>query len=92
MGETALSSRAKLLRAAVWLTQLGLSVLLPPVALLLLAVWLRARFGWGVWVLMVALLAGLLSSFCSALSFYRIVTRRQKRDKMQDPPGFNRHE
>lgn len=87
-----MSSRAKLLRNAIWLTQLGLSVLMPPVLLLLAALWLRARFGWGVWVLIVALVVGLLSSFCSAVNFYRAVTRRQKRDGQENPPAFNRHE
>ena len=35
----------------VWLTQLGLSVALPPVCFILLAVWLRDSCGWGGWVL-----------------------------------------
>ena len=39
----------------VWLTQLGLSVALPPAGFILLAVWLRNQFGFGVWVIWVAI-------------------------------------
>ena len=34
----------------VWLTQLGLSVALPPAGFIFLAVWLRDSCGWGGWV------------------------------------------
>ena len=34
----------------VWFTQLGLSVVLPPVGFILFAVWLQDAFGWGSWV------------------------------------------
>ena len=44
----------------VWLTQLGLSVALPPVGCILLAVWLRDRFAWGSWVIWVGIGLGLL--------------------------------
>ena len=40
-------------RHLVWLTQFGLSVVLPPVLFLLGAVWLRKQFGLGGWVIFV---------------------------------------
>ena len=44
----------------VWLTQLGLSVALPPAGFILLAVWLRDRFSWGNWVLWVGIVLGVI--------------------------------
>ena len=44
----------------VWLTQLGLSVAIPPAVFILLAVWLRDRFGLGAWVLIVGILLGVI--------------------------------
>ena len=41
----------KNLNLIVWLTQLGLSTALPLAGFILLAVWLRSRFGWGDWVI-----------------------------------------
>lgn len=43
----------------VWLTQLGLSVAVPLGGFVLLAVWLRQRFGWGPWVIVVGVVLGL---------------------------------
>jgi len=44
----------------VWLTQLGLSVALPPLGFVLLAVWLRDRFSWGSWVIWVGIVLGVV--------------------------------
>ena len=38
----------------IWLTQLGISVAVPPVAFTLLGVWLRERFALGSWVVIAA--------------------------------------
>ncbi len=82
----------RLFRAAMWLTQLGLSIITPPVLLMLLGVWLQNRFALGNWVLIVAIVVGLLSSFCSALSFYRSFTRKNRRpDENGGVQNFNRH-
>ena len=43
-------------RHLVWLTQFGLSVALPPVLLLLGAVWLKNHFALGSWIVLVGLL------------------------------------
>ena len=49
-------------RHLVWLTQFGLSVVLPPVLLLLGAVWLKNHFALGGWIVLVGLLLGLFGS------------------------------
>ena len=46
----------------VWLTQLGLSVALPLAGFVLLAVWLHNSLQWGVWVIFVGVILGLISA------------------------------
>ena len=80
------------LNLLVWLTQLGLSVALPPVLLVLLAVWLRDRFGWGQWVIWVGIGLGLYCAVSGFVSSLRTLSRSAK-DKRQDPPvSFNDHD
>ena len=47
------------LNLLIWMTQLGISVAVPPVVFVLLGVWLRDRFGLGNWVMIVAVAVGL---------------------------------
>ncbi|MBQ8797396.1 MAG: AtpZ/AtpI family protein [Oscillospiraceae bacterium] len=76
-----------------WLTQLGLSVALPPVALILLAVWLRNRFGWGNWILWVGIILGIYCGVTGFISSMRTLSRLTK-EKRQDKPvvSFNEHD
>ena len=55
-------SLAQTLRVLVWLTQLGLSVAVPLVGLILLGVWLHKSCGWGGWTIPVGVLLGLLGA------------------------------
>lgn len=77
----------------VWLTQLGLSVACPLVGFVLLALWLRSAFDWGVWVIW----AGLLLGICTAVSGFRQSLKamdrlsREKKDPGQPPISFNEH-
>ena len=50
------------LQLLTWLTQLGLSTAVPLAGFVLLAVWLRNRFGLGIWVLFVGIGLGLISA------------------------------
>ena len=56
----------KSMHLLIWLTQLGLSVALPPTGLILLAVWLHQRQQWGSWVIWAAIVLGLV---CAADGF-----------------------
>ena len=76
----------------IWLTQLGLSVALPLVGFVFLAVWLYRELGWGVWVIPVGLLLGLVSAvngFRNSLKAMELMSKSKK----QDPPpvSFNEH-
>ena len=77
----------------VWLTQLGLSVALPPVCFILLAVWLRDSCGWGGWVLWVGILLGLYSAIHGLVQSLKILARQsEKKDAPPPPVSFNEHE
>lgn len=77
-----------------WLTQLGLSVAIPLAGFLLLAVWLRERFGWGVWVIWAGILLGGYCAFQGLRSSLRAMERFTKEEKDPDshPISFNDHD
>lgn len=78
----------------VWLTQLGLSVALPPAGFILLAVWLRDRFGWGSWVLWVGIGLGLVFAADGLRTSLKTMERMSKDTTKKDPPpvSFNDHD
>ena len=48
------------LNLLVWLTQLGMSVAMPLAGFTLLGVWLRERFGLGIWIVLCGCAVGLI--------------------------------
>ena len=77
----------------VWLTQLGLSVALPPAGFILLAVWLRDRFGWGSWVLWVGIVLGLVFAADGLRTSLKTMGRMSKDTSQKEPPvSFNDHD
>ena len=77
----------------VWLTQLGLSVALPPLAFILLSVWLRDRFGWGNWVIWTGIVIGIVCAIDGLRASLRAMERMAKDKKEQDVPvSFNDHD
>lgn len=52
-----------------WLTQLGFSLVCPPLLCVFVALKLQERFGLGNWVMIVAILVGILSAACTFISF-----------------------
>ena len=77
----------------IWLTQLGISVAAPLGGFIWLGVWLRQRFGLGVWVV----LAGVFVGVVCAIDGLRVSLKameRMAKDKKEDPPpvSFNDHE
>lgn len=61
------------------LTQLGLSVVTPPILAVLLALWLQRKFGFGDWVLLTAILVGIVSGVSSVFSLVRREAAREAR-------------
>ena len=75
-----------------WLTQLGLSVAFPLGGFILLAVWLRQRFGLGMWVLWLGIALGLYCAVDGLRVSLKTLNRLNKK-KDDEPPtiGFNEH-
>lgn len=86
-----LKRSVRLMRLLITLSQLAFELIAPPLMLLFLALILQRRFSLGVWVLAVAIFAGLVSSICSAIRFYRRVMKDLRKDK-SNGASFNRHE
>ncbi len=83
---------AKLL---IFITQLGLSVAVPPAGFILLALWLRDRFGWGKWVMIVAVILGLICAVEGLRSTLKTMSRMSKneeKEKEEPPLSFNDHD
>lgn len=83
----------KNLSLLVWLTQLGLSVAVPPAVLILLAVWMRNRFGWGVWVIVAAGILGIALAIDGLRTSLKAMDRMAKQKEEKKPPlSFNNHD
>ena len=81
-------------RHLVWLTQFGLSIAVPLVAAILLAVWLRQHFGLGGWVVVAGVFVGLFGAVSGLVTSLRAIDRQagEKEDKHKKPPVyFNQH-
>lgn len=84
----------KVLNLLVWLTQLGLSVAFPLAGFLMLAVWLHRQFDWGVWVIWVGLVLGILCAIDGLRTSLKAMERLGSKVKDDKPPlvSFNDHE
>lgn len=82
------------LKMLIWLTQLGVSVAFPLAGFILLAVWLRERFGLGFWVLILGIVlgfAGAIDGLRASLKAMEIMSK-DKKDKEPPPVSFNDHD
>lgn len=78
----------------VWITQLGISVAMPPVVSIWLAVWLRETKGWGSWVLWVGILLGVVCAADGLRVSLKALSRLSKSKEEKEPPpvSFNDHQ
>ena len=75
----------------VWLTQLGLSVALPLIGFILLALWLQRQFDLGAWVIWVGAGIGVISAVSGLLQNLKILSQITK-EKKDTPVSYNDHE
>jgi hypothetical protein len=76
-----------------WLTQLGLSVAVPPVGFILLALWLQRTLAWGAWVLWVGVALGVICGIYGFVNSLQTMFRMAGSDREKSPPvAFNDHE
>ena len=77
----------------VWLTQLGLSVALPPLGFILLAVWLRDQWNWDGWIVWVGVALGVVCAIDGLRLSLKAMHDMSKDRKEQDKPvSFNEHD
>ena len=83
----------KLCRGIALVGQLGFSLITPPVVLLWLAHWLQTKYGLGVWLTILALILGLLTSASTALQLCRKLTAKRGKDNDTPNPlrGYGDH-
>lgn len=67
------------LQNLTWLTQLGLSLAVPPILCLLAANWLSKRFGLGEWVFLVAIILGIGAAASTFAGFARMFARKNRK-------------
>ena len=83
----------KNLSMLTWLTQLGLSVVLPPTGFILLAVWLRVRFDLGIWTIWVAMVLGIICALNGFLTSLKTMSQMAQEENNEKPPvAFNDHD
>lgn len=82
----------KELKLLVWLTQLGLSVAVPPLLMVLLGLWLRDNWGCGSWVLWVCVILGVVLAIDGLCSSLKAMVRLSKNKADGHPPvSYNDH-
>lgn len=81
----------KTVRNLTWLTQLGFSLIAPPLLCVGGAWWLQRRFSLGGWILVLGLVLGIGGMVSTAVGFFRHVRRQAERDEKKRPDAFNSH-
>ena len=77
----------------VFLTQLGLSVALPLAGFVFLGVWLHRQFGWGVWVVIVGTVLGLIVAIDGLRNTLKAMDKLAGNKKKSPPKvSFNDHD
>ena len=85
----------KELALLVWFMQLGLSVAAPLAVYVLIALWLQSRFQLGSWVILAAVLLGVVSAIDGLRTSLRALEKLSRKDKDEEkiiPVSFNDHE
>lgn len=82
------------LHLLIWIGQLGLSVVVPLGGFILLAIWLRSHFGWGIWVIWVGVILGVVNAILGFRDSLKAMEKMAPKQKKQDPPviSFNEHD
>lgn len=83
----------KNLNLVVWLSQLGISVAMPPAAFIWLGIWLRDRFQLGSWIVILAVVVGISCAVEGLRTSLKAMDRMAKEKNEDAPPvSFNDHD
>ena len=75
----------------VWLTQLGLSLVIPLGSFIFLGFWLHHSIGWGRWVLILGIALGILTGVRSLWDALKIMTKMDASKPPEKIQQFNDH-
>ena len=83
----------KILSLLMWVGQFGFSVIFPTLFFLILAVWLRGKFGLGIWVVLLLGILGVFTSISTARSCWRSMQKaaEEASGRKEPPISFNNH-
>lgn len=83
----------KILNLLMWVGQFGFSIIFPTLFFLLLAVWLQQKFGFGMWIVLVFGILGVLTTISTTKSCLRSLRKAaEEASGSQEPPvSFNDH-
>lgn len=78
----------------IWLTQLGLSVAVPPAFFIFLAVWLRNQFNFGQWIIWAGIILGLVSAIDGLRTSLKTMAKMSEGKEEKNPPpvSYNDHD
>lgn len=72
------------LRYLIYFSQVGFTVITPPLLCCLGAVWLRRRFDWGNGVVVAGILLGVAVAACGLRDFLRFTERKARESEKKD--------
>lgn len=78
------------LKGIIWVGQLGFSLVTPPILLSLFAWWLKKRLGLSGWVIIAAVIIGLVTGASTAVSYYADYKRKEAQEEKR-PAAFSEH-
>jgi len=81
----------KTLSLILWVTQFGLSILLPPCLFMWLAAYLQQSHGFGIWTSIVGGIFGILISISTAKANWRSMRKEAESGSQPPPVSFNDH-
>lgn len=83
----------KFLSLLMWVGQFGFSIIFPTLLFLLIAVWLRAKFGLGIWIVAVLGILGIMTSISTTRSCWHSMQKaaEEASGRKEPPIGFNHH-
>lgn len=73
----------------LYLTQIGMSMAVPPVLSLMLANWLKERFELGNWIMILGIVFGIGGMVTNLLEYVRIFSARAKKET-PEPISYNK--
>ena len=82
------NDRMKALRYLSLLSQFGFSVAMPPLLCIFAALFIQKKFGTGDWIIITAIITGLISSGCTFFNFIKVHIKKESGDQdEQNGPG-----